>query len=192
MIYAYTGTPGSGKSLDALRKIRSFAEVGRTVVCNFEVGKVPFARRNWCPVELDNDELLQYVSSLPRVSRESCRLLVIDECQLIFNPRDWNSPDRRAWLSFFTQHRKFGFDVILITQDLGMMDKQIRALVEYEVMHRKLSSFGFVSKIISLCFLNRLFGGVVYWGPRHMRVNSFFFLRLPWMSRAYDSFKDWS
>ena len=53
-------------------------------------------------------------------------MIVIDEAQCIFNSRDWNGkgivhsalkkqPDSRMdWIKFFSQHRKFGFNVILI------------------------------------------------------------------------------
>ena len=38
-------------------------------------------------------------------------------------------------MTFFSQHRKLGFNIILITQSDRMLDKQIRSLVEDEVKH---------------------------------------------------------
>ena len=37
---------------------------------------------------------------------------------------------------FFSQHRKLGYRVILVAQFSEMIDKQIRALIEYEYIHR--------------------------------------------------------
>ena len=59
-------------------------------------------------------------------------MVIIDECQIIFNCRDFGRKDRGAWVTLFSQHRKLGFNFILITQNDRMLDKQIRALVETE------------------------------------------------------------
>ena len=56
--------------------------------------------------------------------------LVVDECGRVFNPRDWQRPDRREWLTFFSQHRKLMFDVVLIAQQDIMIDKQIRGCID--------------------------------------------------------------
>ena len=70
-------------------------------------------------------------------------LIIIDEAQLIFNSRDWNGKngDRMQWIKFFSQHRKYGYNIILIAQFDRMIDRQIRSLVEYEVAHMKMSNF---------------------------------------------------
>ena len=75
-----------------------------------------------------------------KIGKEGQTLVVIDECQIIFNCRDFGRKDRNAWVTFFAQHRKLGFNVILITQSDRMLDRQIRSLVEEEVKHRKLNN----------------------------------------------------
>lgn len=68
--------------------------------------------------------------------QEGQGLLLLDECQLIFNSRKYEKNFK--WIEFFTQHRKLGWDVILIAHDIEMIDKQIRPLCEYESRFRNL------------------------------------------------------
>lgn len=63
-------------------------------------------------------------------------LLILDEAQLVLNSRVWQ--DNLKWIEFFTQHRKLGWDVILIAHSQEMIDKQIRPLAEYESRFRNL------------------------------------------------------
>lgn len=67
---------------------------------------------------------------------EGAGLLLLDECQLIFNSRRWQ--DNLPWIEFFTQHRKLGWNIILIAHTLEMIDSQIRPLAEYESRFRNL------------------------------------------------------
>lgn len=84
-------------------------------------------------------------------------LLVLDECQELFNSRSWNRKDRLAWCSFFRQHRKLGFDCILISQDDKCIDKQIRSVLETQILHRNVSKYKTLGKIISFPFGGNLF-----------------------------------
>ena len=68
-------------------------------------------------------------------------LLVIDECQIMFNSREWNVKNRTEWCIFFQEHRKYGYNIILITQFNRLVDRQIRSLVEFEIVHRDISNF---------------------------------------------------
>ena len=195
MIYLYSGTPGSGKSSDAVRFIRQYLyKTDGLVISNFAFAR-PFPWGTKADVyEVDNVDLtprLIVSKVMPKIKgkrvKENSYLLVIDEAQLKFNNRDWNDQERAAWISFFTQHRKLGFDVLLICQFSGMLDKQIRPLIEYEVIHRKFSSFGIVSKIISTLFLNRLYARVLFYMPTKTRIAGGFYLLLPYMCKFYDS-----
>ena len=78
-------------------------------------------------------------------------------------------------LTFFTLHRHLGFDIILIAQFDRMLDRQIRALIEYEYIHRKVSNFGWKGKILSLLALGNLFVTVKVWYPMKEKVGSEFF-----------------
>lgn len=88
---------------------------------------------------------------------EEQTLLVIDECQELFNTRTWNRSDRLEWASFFRQHRKYGFDVYLISQDDKVIDKQIRSILQYEYEHRALKYYKLFGKILSFLCGGNLF-----------------------------------
>lgn len=68
--------------------------------------------------------------------QEGQGLLILDEAQLIFNSRQWDK--NSGWIHFFTQHRKLGWNVILIAHDIEMLDRQIRPLVEYNASFRNM------------------------------------------------------
>lgn len=68
--------------------------------------------------------------------QEGQGLLILDECQLIFNSRKWEK--NMDWIEFFTQSRKLGWDVLLVAHTLDMVDSQIRPLIEFEARFRNL------------------------------------------------------
>lgn len=88
---------------------------------------------------------------------EKQTLLVIDECQDLFNPRAWNRKDRIAWCSFFREHRKYGYEVYLISQDVNVIDKQIRNVLQYEYMHRCVNNYKLSGRIMGFLSGGRLF-----------------------------------
>lgn len=102
---------------------------------------------------------------------ESSAVLIFDEASIPFNSREWqnkkNGETRMDWIKFLSQSRKFGYDVIFITQDARMLDRQIRSLCEFEVVHRKLNGHGlfyFMPKFFTI------FAGISYWnGMRYTR-----------------------
>ena len=182
MIDLYSGTPGAGKSLHAAKTIYWQLWRGEPVIANFaiEPGYIKRYKNNF--YEVDNErlkpELLvrfsQAYFSANRFAEEKI-LLVIDEAQLMFNARSWDAKDRAGWLSWFTQHRKYGFHVILVAQFDRMLDRQIRSLIEYEYIHRKVSNFGTFGKVISLFALGQVFVSVKMWYPLKQKVDSEFF-----------------
>ncbi len=193
MIMLYSGTPGSGKSLHTASKIIACSRFGRPVIGNFEcdLHKYPKARYTYMPNhKLTPDFLIGYSRDFfaGKKIREGAILLVIDECQLLFNSRDWQQRGRNEWLSFFTQHRKYGFDVILIAQFDRMIDRQIRSLIEYEFIHRKMSNFGIGGKILSLLFGGNTFVAVQMWYPLKLKVGSELFHARKYLYSIYDSY----
>lgn len=192
MISLYSGTPGSGKSLHCARTIINWSRLGYPVVGNFTVDLSKYKRADftYCPNhEMTPDFLIKLsqekVGSHPK---EGSILLVIDECQLLFNAREWQQSGRAQWLSFFTQHRKLGYDIILIAQFDRMVDRQIRSLIEHEYIHRKMSNFGWQGKIMSLVFGGNTFIAVKRWYPLHERLGSEIFHARKWMYSVYDTY----
>ena len=178
MIYLYTGTPGSGKSYHVAKDIYFWLCRGRHIIANFDINydMVPtssrkpkgyfFSKDNF---DLSSDWLKDF-SFYCHKRDKSGRILehqtwiIIDECQLIFNCRSWNDRERQKWCSFFTQHRKYGFDIILVTQFDRLVDRQIRSLVEYEVKHRKVNNFGTGGFFLTLLsFGHPVFAAIEYW-----------------------------
>lgn len=146
MIYLYSGTPGSGKSYHAAADI--YYRLKRKGSRNRVIANFPVNTDNKRFRYVDNSELnVKYLFSYARLHHspgiEGQTLVVIDEAQIIFNSRSWQSDgsSRMEWIKFFTQHRKLGFDFILIAQNDRMIDRQIRCLIEYEISHMKMGNY---------------------------------------------------
>ena len=195
-IYLYSGTPGSGKSLHAAKTITEWFKKGKPVVTNFELdtSKFPNALHSYVEDdELTPDWLLSYSLSYfadRKVTKkdEDTILLVIDECQLLFNSRDYQKKDRKIWIKFFTQHRKLGYRVILIAQMDKMLDKQIRGVIEYEFIHRKLSNFGKAGKLLTVAMAGETFTAVQMWYPLKLKIGTSLFRAKKKYYSIYDSY----
>lgn len=61
-------------------------------------------------------------------------VLILDELGTWLNSRSFQDKERAGLLDWLIHARKYGWDVYLIVQDAGMIDKQVReALIEYQV-----------------------------------------------------------
>lgn len=148
MIRAYTGVPGSGKSLHSIRLICAYLQEGKNVIANFplKVNKVKKNRGRFFYVSNDDfstEYLLQFSKTMHRPEEENQTLIMIDEASVKFNSRTFNAKDRLGFCSFFAQHRKYGFNVVLVCQNLRQIDRQIRDEIELEVKHRKLNHYAY-------------------------------------------------
>ena len=197
MISLYSGTPGSGKSLHVAKTIYWWVRAGNPCICNFPVAteKIKLSRKKdfhfVSEDKLTPDYLVKFAQE--RIKRngkvkEGSILLVIDECQRIFNARDWGQKGRGDWLTFFTLHRHLGFDIILIAQFDRMLDRQIRALIEYEYIHRKVSNFGWKGKLLSLLAFGNLFVTVKVWYPMKEKTGSEWFRAKKMYYGLYDTY----
>lgn len=200
MIDLYTGTPGSGKSLHTAEIIMNWVSRWKSPV----IGNFPFRSKACHPkgwgsyLYVPNDklepDLLFYFSEEYRKIRgwdrvpEEHILLVIDECQLKFNSRDWHRSDRAGWLSFFTQHRKAGFRIILVCQFDLMIDKQIRALVEYEHIHRKIKNIGKMGWFLNFIVGGNLHVDIKLYKPLSEKVETHFYKANKQICTLYDSY----
>lgn len=195
MIHLYSGTPGSGKSLHTARDIRDALRIRKMpVIANFDVNH---SLRNYDRLftYLPNDRLdPSFLEDFARnwfagrKVREDSILLVIDEAQLGFNSRAWQHGQRMDWIQFFSQHRHFGYKVVLIAQFDRMIDRQIRSLIEIETNHRKLGNFGMKGLILSLPFRGRLFLGVSYYYGLKEKVSTCWLLPRRAYFKVYDSY----
>ena len=198
MIELYSGTPGSGKSLHTAKEIRTRLRMHkRVIIGNFFINTkaVKKCKGNYLMVMNDRltpDRLLRFSRHmshhLGRRMKEGEILLVIDEAQLLFNSREWQNISRNGWLSFFSQHRHYGYDIILIAQFDRMLDRQVRCLLEYESVHRKVSKFGYIGFFVGLFTGGNLYVSVKRWYPIKEKVEGSFFFGSKKVFAIYDSY----
>lgn len=157
MITLYSGTPGSGKSYHAARDLYERFDKGGGFICNFPVKvddsikpKKPLRVSYWDNSEITPARLAAYALKYHTMGVEGQTLVVIDEAQVVYNSREFTAKGRMDWIKFFSQHRKLGYDILMIAQNDRMIDKQIRMLIEIEVKHRKLNNYGFGGSVLSL------------------------------------------
>lgn len=190
MIYLYTGTPGSGKSYHMIEQVFAYLKRRKHVITNFPLRFTNGHIRSGYPerhVFLRNDDitidfLINYsVNNNINKSESNC-LLCIDEAGIKFNSRNFSNADRMKWIEFFSQHRKFGYDVILVAQMDRMIDRQIRNLAEYEVKHRKINNYGILRFIPFTCFVY-----VTYWYSVKQKVSSETSIFLKFIADRYDT-----
>ncbi|KKY02969.1 hypothetical protein VN21_00360 [Paraclostridium benzoelyticum] len=192
MISFYSGTPGSGKSLHTARDIYfQLFRKKKNIISNFDINMDIYNSKNkkgifkYVPnYELTPEYLIEFARKHHTSQKEGQTILVIDECQLMFNSRTWQQQGRSQWIEFFTQHRKFFYDVILISQFDRLIDRQIRSLIEYEVVHRKVNNF----KIGDYLPIT-LFVAVTRWYSQKAKIGSQFFIYREKYSKMYDSYK---
>lgn len=201
MIELYTGTPGSGKSLHCAEEIYKKLTRRKNVIANFDINMTVFAKKKKVGLflYLDNSDInpeLLMDLALSYHSRntsgniiEGQTLLVLDECQILFNCREWQAQDRIKWATFFTQHRKYGYNIILITQFDRLIDRQIRSVVEYQVIHRKISNFKTIGFFLGLAFRGNIFVAVTQWYGVKEKIDSHMFVLRPKYARLYDSYR---
>lgn len=208
MITLYSGTPGSGKSYHAAKDILfRINHTGGAVICNFPVNERirditifghTFRREPKCDIIYrDNSELTVkflkwYARQYHSMGKEGQTLVVFDEAQIKFNSRIWDSKNRMEWIEFFSQHRKYGYNFILIAQNDRMLDRQIRVLVESEYKHRKLNNLASLGFFFCL-FLNLgkpIFLAIEKWsgGSGVVLSRTFVFYRKK-VAKLYDTYK---
>lgn len=181
MLSCIQGSPGSGKSAVAVALALDHVRNGGVVAANFGLvhgWSDVLANRSmwsWFDEEYRYKRSLSYYNrlyhvkslqavmevgkSLPNLCegvhtydgsyKEGGGLLILDEAQLIFNSRKWDK--NFSWIEFFTQHRKLGWNVLVIAHSIEMIDSQIRPLFEYEARFRNLQKVRIPVLGVPLC-----------------------------------------
>lgn len=199
MMLIYDGTPGTGKSLHVIDDIRDYLRRGCNVIANFDF-RSDLMRKS-CRGEFlkkENRDLQfpdwvkEYGLSHNLDKNGSVKmgqtLLVIDEAQNVFDARQWNCSGRKEWNEFFAVHRHYGFDIILITQNIKSLDKRIQANAEFEVLHRNMKHYKNLGFVLSLFFGGHLFVWVKRYLSTKDKVASKWFIGSKRKFRYYDSF----
>lgn len=207
MIYLYSGTPGSGKSLHSARDILFRLRMKKNVIGNIpintkiieetllykilknekykrKIGKYIYKDDS----ELNVDFLIKYAEKYHKKGIEGQTLIVIDEAAVKFNNREWDRPDRKQWIKFLQTHRHYGYNIILVSQSDRFMDKQVRYFIEYDVKHRVANNLGYIGMLISI-FGIKLFAQVTYWYGVKEKCYTDFFTYKKIYSKLYDSYE---
>lgn len=189
----FTGTPGSGKSYNVVRRIFWWLKKSKhnTVIANFDIDRSYFEKYNFKGQFYHFREENMTVENLLEFARlehikgvESQTLLVFDEAGIYFNSRDWASDGtRKDRLKFFAQHRKFGFEVIFVCQNDRQLDRQMRSLVEYEKIHRKVSNYKLLKYLPFTLFVC-----VNMWYSMKMKIDSEWFFYFKKYGEFYDTY----
>lgn len=203
MIYFYSGTPGSGKSLQMAHEVcRWIKSYKRNVIANTMIsvknimGKSTKEHGRFYYLSNDKftpDFLYRYAIKFHDLGVEHQTLIVIDEAQVLFGPTaiklytQENKAYRQEWLEFFTQHRHLGFDVLIISQFDRLIDAQIRCLFEYNYVHRKANNFRTIGKILTILGIS-LFVQIQHWYGVSEVCGTLFFTYSKKYSQIYDSY----
>lgn len=144
-------------------------------------------------ISLSVDYLVNFAKRYHKVNDrgqilEKQTLLVIDECQVLFNSRSWNQKGRLKWIEFFTQHRKYGYTVILISQHKDLIDRQIRHLLEFDYEHRNVKNFKAIGLFLGL-ILGNFFVIPVSWMSNGKHDHTEFMVAPKKYYKLYDSYK---
>lgn len=190
MVILYTGTPGSGKSYHATDVVHTATRRKKNIIANFVI-KLPEKQQPYFYF-IDNKQLtvknlIQFSKEHHKENKEGQTIIIIDEAATKFNCNSSTSKVRDEWIKFFSQHRKLGFDIILISQNDRMLDRQVRANIEYHYIHRKLSNFGFKGFIIRF-LLHKDFVCIHQWYTIKERLGADYFRIRKKIAQSYDTF----
>lgn len=150
MIICFEGTPGSGKSYEAIKKVLDNLKLGRTVYTNIDGLDEGICREHIKSYTgLDDYEIGTRLVFVPYHKiydfynvNKSGILFVIDEVHKYYGAREWQKDSNKAFANWASTHRKQGHDVVLVTQNLEKVDSHIRSLVEWTYRYKKLNMFG--------------------------------------------------
>lgn len=168
-VYVVTGKLGSGKSLAAVGRIRTYLQQGRRVATNLDLNldrMMPLMSR-MTATRLPDKPRLEDLRAIgtgdgqPIDDYDESRfgLLVLDELGSWFNTRAWSDKSRAALIEWFLHARKYHWDILLLVQDVEMIDKQLRdSLCEHLVICKRLDRFAvpFIAPVYKLLTGRRL------------------------------------
>lgn len=202
-VYSVEGKLGTGKTKFAVWRACEALRAGRRVASNVDLNlklacklgqRAAYIRVPDKPTEAD---LLAIGHGNPGSYDEDRNgVLILDELATWLNSRSFQDKARAGVLDWLIHARKHGWDVYLIVQDSGMIDKQVReALVEYKATCIRLDK---VKLPLIGGILNDLFGGRAGYLPRmhcvtarvgdgHKLKAESWYYRGDWIHSVYDT-----
>ncbi len=160
MIIGFTGTPGSGKTYEAVDKILDNLRMGRTVYTNIEGIFDPECLEMIKTVcDLSDLALTKQLKEIEEeciasfwMHVEPGALIILDEIHKWFSNRDWQAEKNKQFGYWASTHRHHGYDVVLITQNIERVDSAVRSLLEWNYVFRKVNFLGSIVKRKYLCY----------------------------------------
>lgn len=193
-VYIVTGKLGSGKTLLAVQKIQDYLRAGRSVAVNIDVRMEKlckpdnrYSRLVRLPDLPTADDLIGLGMGCEVYDEAKFGGIFLDEAGVWLNSRDWNSGGRGDLLKFFLFLRKRRWDLWLLVQNIGAIDKQVRDSIAEHVVYLnrwdriKVPFFGLLGRILSLGLwsgrLPKLHHAVVKYGAKHgaMKVDEWYY-----------------
>lgn len=120
MIFLHTGLPGHGKTLNTIKEVDGYSVDQQRPVYHHNINGLD-------PSKLKG-EWYEFEDPHKWFELPDNAIIVIDECQHFFQPRDVRK-ERPDYIAEFQTHRHKGYDVHLITQDFRFIDVEVRRLV---------------------------------------------------------------
>lgn len=161
-IQVFTGAVGSGKTYHIVNDViiphlRDPLTSARKIIHNVRLKPRVIETEYFFPFSLNekvfqftNDQIMSAVSDMEKIQGA---LIIIDEFQLIWpSSKGMTNPKH---LEFFTTHRHYMIDIIIGTQDLDNIVKQVRNLVEVENHFKALKHIGMTSGYVVEAYFNK-------------------------------------
>lgn len=138
-VYSVEGKLGTGKTKFCVWRAQDALRAGRRVASNVDLYMdqlTPERRSHYMriPDKPTAFDLEAIGSGNPESYDEDKNgVLILDELGTWLNARSFGDKDRAGLIDWLIHARKKGWDVYLIVQDAGMIDKQVReSLIEYQ------------------------------------------------------------
>lgn len=150
MFIMFEGTPGSGKTYEAIIRLVDNLRLGRTVWTNIEgVNEKPQREQIKYLAGLSDYELETQLHFIPEheiytfyKTLKNGAFIILDEVHKYFGNRDWASGENKAFNSWGSTHRHHGHDVLLLSQGIEKLDAHVRGLIEWTYRFKKNNMFG--------------------------------------------------
>ena len=150
MFIVFEGTPGSGKSYEAIIKVIDNLKLGRVIYTNIEGLDDQICREQIkFLAELSDLQLSMQLKFVPEkelktfyLTADQGSFIIIDEVHKWFGNRNWSSEENTAFSKWASTHRHGGYDVLLLTQGIEKIDSHIRGLIEWTYRFKKNNMFG--------------------------------------------------
>lgn len=138
-VYSVEGKLGTGKTKFCVWRAQQALLEGRRVASNVDLHThILTPRKRTTYIRLPDKPTSFDLEAMGHGNPESYEedrngVLILDELGTWLNSRNFQDRDRGALIDWLIHARKLGWDVYLIVQDAGMIDRQVReALIEYQ------------------------------------------------------------